>query len=380
MSREEFFEEKHLFVSGEDGYVRYRIPALAITNRGTILAFCEARKHTGHDTDQIDLYVRRSQDNGVSFEERRLIVSEEGWVCGNPAPIVDRLKQKIWLLFCKNRMDGDETAIIEGKAPRTVWVTYSEDEGESWSEAKEITAQIKRTNWSWYATGPCHGIQLRSGRLIASCNHAVFKERKVETDPHHSHVIYSDDHGESWHVGGVADIGTNESTIMEAEDGQLYLNSRNWHRLADAGNFRSISWSADFGMSFSPTVHDAALIEPICQASVCRFTSGWQHDRNRVIFSNPTGLIDGKRDRAEMRIRLSYDECRTWPLSRILHAGPAAYSDLGVTGDLNICCLYERGEQDSPYDTLTLARFNLEWLTQGRDKVDIEIEEMQPVD
>ena len=358
----QIFEQQALYISGKGGYVRYRIPALAVTVKGTILAFCEARKFTGRDTDQIDMFLRRSFDNGRTFEDAQLVTTEEGWVCGNPAPVVDRSTGTIWLLLCKNLKDGDETMICEGKAPRTVWVTHSDDDGETWAEPHEITARVKSPEWSWYATGPCHGIQLRSGRLLIPCDHIVLVDRNRQ-DPYHSHVLYSDDHGQTWQIGGLADEGTNESTVVETVDGWLYLNCRNKYRPAGGGNYRAITWSEDGGESFTPIVHDAALLEPICQASVCRFTEAEHHDRNRVFFANPAS-----RTRDHLTVRLSYDECRTWPVARLLHEGPAAYSDLCVAPDMSICCLYERGAK-GPYETVSLARFNLEWLTDGADRL-----------
>ena len=356
------FEQQDLFISGEGGYVRYRIPALAVTTAGTILAFCEARKYTGRDSDQIDLFLRRSFDDGHTFEDVQLVATEDGWVCGNPAPVVDRQTGTIWLPFCKNLEHGDETMICEGKAPRTVWLTHSDDDGATWAEPREITAQVKRHDWSWYATGPCHGIQLATGRLVVPCDHIVLRDRSRD-DPHHSHVIYSDDHGRTWQIGGIADEDTNESTVVETVGGWLYLNCRNKVVLSEGGNTRAVAWSQDGGEQFAPTVHDAALLEPRCQASVCRLSTAGTagHDRNRVLFSNPAS-----RTRDHLTLRLSYDECRTWPEGRVLQAGPAAYSALCVAGGQSICCLYERGV-DGPYERISLARFNLAWLTDGRD-------------
>ncbi len=368
-----FFEQQDLFIAGEGGYVGYRIPALAVSASGTILAFCEARKYSGRDTDQIDLFVRRSADNGQTFDGIRVVATAEDWVCGNPAPVVDRETGVIWLLFCKNRIDGDEGVICEGKAPRTVWVTHSADDGETWAEPREITDNVKRANWSWYATGPGHGIQLRNGRLVIPCDHIVLQDCNRQ-DPYFSHIIYSDDHGKTWRIGGSADEGTNESTVVETMDGWLYFNCRNKYRLADShqfsnqeadsGNFRAVAWSVDGGESFAPIVHDAALPEPICQGSVVRFTNNRQHDRNRILFSNP-GTRAG---RHTLTVRLSYDECRTWPVAKALYEGPAAYSDLCIAPDMTICCFYERGDE-RPYERITLARFNLAWLTGGADLI-----------
>ena len=121
----------------------------------------------------------------------------------------------IWLLFCRNRMDGDEPEISAGTAPRTVWVTSSDDDGATWSEPREITGAVKLPQWSWYATGPGHGIQLRRGRLVIACDHRVMEFGDGTRDPDYSHVIYSDDQGASWHIGGSSDRGANESTAVE---------------------------------------------------------------------------------------------------------------------------------------------------------------------
>ena len=351
------FERQDLFVSGQGGYVRYRIPALAAMLKGTILAFCEARRFTGRDSDQIDLFLRRSLDGGRTFGEVHVVATQHDWVCGNPAPVVDRDTGTIWLLFCRNYRHGDEAMICEGRAPRTVWVTHSDDDGATWSQPREITPQVKPGGWSWYATGPGHGIQLSSGRLVIPCDHIVFRDGNRQ-DPHHSHVVYSDDHGRTWQVGGIVSPGTNECTAFEDAAGRLCLNCRNQHRLTEGGNYRAVAWSQDGGLTFSPVVHDAALLEPVCQASVCRWVDG-RDGRDLVLFSNPAS-----RTRDHLTVRLSVDGGQTWPLGRLLHAGPAAYSDLCVTDKGQILCLYERGHE-SPYEAISLARFGLEWLSDG---------------
>ena len=362
----EAFEQQHLFISGEGGYFRYRIPALEVTTKGTILAFCEGRRYDGSDHDEIDLVLRRSFDGGHTFGGVQLLVSQKGWTVGNPAPVVDHETGTIWLLFNKNIQDGTLQMTCAGTAPRTIWVTHSDDDGATWTEPVEITDDVKPPDWTWYAVGPCHGIQTRSGRLVIPCDHFVY-ENGVRGDPSFSHVLYSDDHGRTWEIGGSADEGTDESVILEAADGSLYFNCRNKgeYQLPDGGHFRRVGWSVDGGETFSPLVHDAALPEPICQASLCRLTDEASDDRNRVVFSNP-GTRAG---RQAMTIRLSYDECRKWPVSKLLWGGPSAYSDLCVAPDKSICCFYERGHEGA-YETITLARFNLEWLTEDVDSVD----------
>ncbi len=302
-----FYEEYNLYEAGDEGYHECRIPALLTTAKGTILAFNEARKFTGRDTDQIDLFLRRSFDGGRSFEKVQVVATLEGWVTGNPAPVQDREAGVIWLLLTRNRKDGDETAIVAKGAAhsRSVWVTSSSDDGATWSEPEEITASVKRPEWTWYATGPGHGIQPRSGRLVVACDHMVYRDGDRQTDPYHSHIIYSGDHGASWHLGAISDEGSNECTAVETADGWLYLNARN--KTPSPSNFRRISWSRDGGETLSPHVRDAGLPEPICEGSVCRYTleedgpSG--RGRNRVLFSNPGNEQTGERH--SMTVRLS---------------------------------------------------------------------------
>ena len=367
-SRDSRFSETDLFIAGTGSYHTYRIPALVTGPDGTILAFCEGRKDSTSDSGKIDLMMRRSSDGGESWTDAQLIASDGNDTCGNPAPVVDADTGTVWLLFCKNLAQGDETAICEGKAPRTVFRLWSDDNGASWQGPIEITDDVKPPGWSWYATGPCHGIQLKTGRLLIPCDHSVLKDR-TRDDPEYSHVVYSDDHGQTWRVGGSAGEGLDESTVLETTDGWLYLNCRNKLRGPDGGNHRAIAWSNDAGLSFSPFVRDVNLPEPVCQASVCRLSEEQGHGRDRVIFSNPAALSGGHHGRRSLTVRLSYDECRNWPVAKLLHEGPAAYSDLCVSRSMEVCCLYERGTQ-TPYEKITFARFNVEWLTDGADTVE----------
>jgi sialidase-1 len=347
-----------LFIHGEHNYHTYRIPALIVSKKGTLLAFAEGRKHGIGDSGEIDLVVKRSIDQGVSWEALQLVVSEPGMTCGNPCPVVDHKTGIIWLPFCKNNADDNERRIIRGKATRTIWVTHSKDDGITWAEPVEITKDVKDPSWTWYATGPTHGIQLHNKRLIIPCDHMVGKSFSQRRDSYHSHIIFSDDNGTNWNIGGIVEKGTNECVVVELVDGSIYINCRNY-----IGNpRRAVAWSHDQGESFGQKFWDETLIEPICQASLVRFTDETQHDRNRILFSNPASI-----SRENLTIRLSYDECQTWSVAKTLNAGPSAYSDLTVTHDGTIYCLYECGDKH-PYEKLRMASFDLVWLTNGDDK------------
>lgn len=342
-----------LFVSGQNDYHAYRIPALVVTNSGTLLAFCEGRKKSLLDSGDIDTLLRRSTDNGKTWSKQQIIWDDQGNKCGLPCPVVDRQTGTIWLLLVWSHGDDTETIIIEqkNKEARRVYVTYSEDDGRTWAAPKEITADVKAADWTHYATGPGNGIQLTrgrwKGRLVVPCDHI-----KAGTKRYYSHVIYSDDHGKSWRLGGSCPRDrTNESAVVELPDGRLMLNMRNYER---SRNARAVCYSEDGGATWSDLRTDETLVEPICQASILRYTWPVDDGKSRILFSNPAS-----KKRKKLTVRLSYDEGRTWPVARELHGGPSAYSSLAILPDRSILCLYENGA-NSPYEKITLARFTVE--------------------
>jgi sialidase-1 len=348
VSEEGGLRQTDLFISGRDGYKAYRIPALVVSGKGTILAICEARKNSFSDSGDIDLVIKRSFDNGETWTDMQMIWDDGDNTVGNPCPIVDRQTGTIWLPFCRNN--------------ERVFVTKSTDDGATWSPPAEITQSVSRPDWTWYATGPGHGIQLSSGRLLVPCDHKIKNATKENPQWYFSHVIYSDDRGSTWNLGGTTEGKTNECLALETQDGSVYLNIRSY----GDKNCRAYARSSDGGITWSKVELDESLIAPKCQASIARFTDSKHHGKNRVLFSSPAGT-----QRENLTIRLSYDECRTWAFSRTLNPGKSAYSELAVTADMTICCFYERGVKDT-YERITFARFSLEWLTQGKDRPEID--------
>ena len=345
-----------LFVSGQDGYNTYRIPALAVSTQGTVLAFCEGRKSGEGDSGNIDLLVKRSTDHGKTWGAQQVVRDDAGNTCGNPCAVVDRDTGAIWLLTTWNLGDDHEGKIIArtSKDTRRVFVTCSADDGKTWDAPREITADVKLTNWTWYATGPGSGIQIEygshKGRLVIPCDHI-----EADTKHYYSHIIYSDDHGGSWKLGGsTPEHRVNECEVVELAGGKLMLNMRNYD---GSKKSRQVAVSEDGGLTWKDQRFDEALIEPICQAAIERYR--WPDPTNRgvILFSNPAS----RSDRDNMAVRASFDEGQTWPVARVLHAGPSAYSDLAVLANGQIACLYEGG-QASRYQSIVFAGFPLESL------------------
>jgi sialidase-1 len=343
-----------LYEAGQGGYAAYRIPALLVSKHGTLLAFCEGRRHGLADSGAIDIVLRRSEDGGRTWGPLQVVRTAGADSCSGPCPVLDRDTGVIHLLMTRNLGQDREGQILAGtsRASPTVWASTSEDDGATWTQPREITAAAKPHDWTWYATGPGIGIQIQRGpcrgRLVVPCDHA-----QAGTRAYYSHVILSDDHGATWRLGGVCPhSATNECQVAELSDGRLMLNMRG----ADAApRERGTCISTDGGNTWSEFRYDETLIEPVCQASLIEFRRAG--NRRGLMFSNP-GDASSRRN---LTIRVSRDDGATWPVSRVLCAGPSAYSSLAVLAGGAIGCLYERGAA-SPYETITFARFTSRWL------------------
>ena len=362
--------QQDLYVSGQDGYHTYRIPAMVVTNSGAVLAFCEGRKECRADDGNIHILVKRSVDGGRGWSAAACVHKEESdadkVTIGNPCPVVDADTGTVWVAFTRNN--------------QTAYVTRSDDDGVSWRPPTEITDAVKPAGWNRYWTGPGHGLQLRrgpaKGRLIAPSYHT---DEEGTPKSMRCHMVYSDDHGATWRIGQstslsaeVPEVEINwgavwmgcECMAVETLDGRLYLAVRNQDFRTGR---RAYAWSDDGGQTWSPLRIEQALPDPACQASIIRYSGRARSGHDCVLFANPSAANDTDvrwRGRQRMTVHVSHDECRTWPASRIIHAGPSAYSDLAVLSDGTVLCLYEGGEEHC-YERLRLARFGIEWLTDG---------------
>ena len=347
-------EQYDLWRSETHSFHTFRIPALALTEADTILAFCEGRKHQRSDTGDIALLIKRLMDGGKTWSEQRVIWDDPQHTCGNPAPVVDRATGTIHLLLTWNRGDDHERDIVNGtsKDTRRVFATSSIDDGLTWATPREITSDVKRPNWTWYATGPGHGIQIQggsyAGRLVIPCDHI-----ESGTNDYYSHVIYSDDNGEHWQLGGRSPKPqVNECEIVEISDGRILLNMRSYESSTRA---RQIATSNDGGITFSAQHIDHQLIEPICQASIHRYPADISGENGLILFANPAS----EEKRINMTLRASLDDGKNWIDRITLHAGPSAYSDLAMGPDGRVLCHYECGESH-PYECLRLAFIELD--------------------
>ena len=365
---EPLLEKVDVFPANTNGIARYRIPGIVVTPKGAVLAYSEARRNSSSDWGEIEIHLRRSTDGGKTWEAAKHIAhhgarlegnphkkkdgGEKEQTVNNPVAIVDRDTGAIEFLYCINYA--------------RCYAMRSTDDGLTWSTPVDVTATFepfrKHYDWKVIATGPGHGIQLKSGRLVVPIWLAYGKEG--DHGPSAAATIYSDDHGKTWLAGDLAvpnegDFGNpNETMLAELSDGRVMLVTRS----VSKPNRKIITTSPNGATGWSkPTFHDQ-LWEPICMASITAHPA----KPGTLIYSNPHTLKldkDGKETpagrgkRENLSIKLSRDDGKTWPVSKTLDAGPSAYSDLAVLPDGTMLCLWETKND------IQCARFNLDWIT-----------------
>lgn len=373
-SGQPFFEQTNLFTAGIGGYEHYRIPALIVTPKGTVMVFTEARKSTRGDWGPIDILSRRSRDGGKTWDAPRQVSKLKTPIAPNPValaqnldkpgddtynnfvPIVDAKRKSLHFLFCTEYA--------------RCYSMRSTDDGDTFSDPVDITPVFEqfRPEYAWkvLATGPAHGIQLRNGRMLVP----VWLSDGTGGHAHRPScvsTIFSDDHGRTWRRGDIVVRdpemkNPSETVAIELEDGRVMLNIRS----ENDEHRRAIAYSRDGATKWSKPEFHAELIEPVCMASIIR------HSRGRMLFVNPDSKEPrnpkqplGNFKRQNVTVRLSEDEGKTWKFSRPIESGPSGYSDLAVGRDGMIYCLYERGAingSDTYTQHLALARFNLAWV------------------
>lgn len=353
-------EFNDVFPAKSNGIARHRIPGVVVTTKGTVLAYCEARKNNSSDWGEIEIHLRRSTDGGRTWDAPRQIAHRAARIEGNPrkktggereqtvnnpVAIVDRTTGAIEFLYCVNYARA--------------FSMRSTDDGVTWTSPVEVTASFepfrRHYDWKVIATGPGHGIQLKSGRLVVPIWLAY--GGVGDHGPSAAGTIYSDDHGKTWRAGDIAvpNAGEfsspNETMLTELSDGRVMLVTRS----VSKANRKIVTLGPDGATRWEkPFFHDQ-LWEPRCMASIVAHPSR----PGLLLFSNPHTLPTepgGRSARENLSLKLSRDDGRTWPVNKTLDAAPSAYSDLAVLPDGVVLCLYEARSD------IRMARFNLEWL------------------
>lgn len=347
---EPLLKHSDVFVSGQDGYFAYRIPAIETTPDGTLLAFAEARKHNladpGFESQDIDLGLKRSTDGGATWSAMEIIENPgDKWSAANPATVVDQQTGRVWLFYLRTKPGRNTDSARPGTDDIRILARSSDDHGLTWSQPSDLTGATRDFSdpkWRCSVVGPGGAIQDHLGRLVIP----VWK-----VEPWGVFAAFSEDRGQTWQRGQtVPGVAGDECQLVELGDGRLLLDIRQ-----QRGPHRWRSVSSDGGRTWSQP-RAGEEVTPVCCAIERYTATAAGDDADRFLWTGPRGP-----GRSNLVVRVSRDEGQTFAGERVIYSGPAAYSDLTVLQDKTVGVLWERGVERG-YQFITFTRFNRDWL------------------
>lgn len=344
--------------AGDDHSAAFRIPGLVTTNSGSLIGVYDVRWNSSVDLqERIDIGVSRSVDKGQSWEPMRIAMSfgntgglpsgQNG--VGDPAVLVDESTGTIWVVAAWTHGMGNGRAwtnsmpgMLPEETPQLMLVR-SDDDGKTWSAPVNVTSQVKDSSWCFLLQGPGRGITMSDGTLVFAIQF-IDKDRMP-----HSGIMYSRDHGETWHIHNAARSNTTEAQVAEVEPGVLMLNMRD-----NRGGSRAVMTTRDLGRTWTEHVsHRSALREPVCMASLISVPAGRNIlGKDLLLFSNPD-TTDG---RYNITIKVSLDGGVTWPYSLLLDEGHGwGYSCLTMIDSETVGILYESSTAHITFQAVRLG-------------------------
>lgn len=372
---------------GQDGCTKSRIPGLATSNQGTLLAIFDTRYDIDRDLQgNIDIALRRSTDKGLTWRPVQIVLDMGEWGglpqkyngVDDPCILVDKNTGDIYVagLWMHGLRDGETGKWMEGldensanwehqwtgkstqpgtglKETCQFMIAKSTDDGLSWSFPDDITPKTKRPEWWLLGAAPGQGITLADGTLVFP------SEGRDEKGVSFSNITYSKDHGKTWVAGNPAYRDVMECSVVQLADGSLMLNMRdewNYRNKADRDvHGRRVFTTADLGESWKehPTSR-RALVEPTCMASLHRheYMEGGKK-KSVLLFSNPNNY----KARDNMTLKVSFDDGMTWPEEHWIlfdQYGSAGYSCITSIDENSIGILYESSQADIAFIKIDL--------------------------
>lgn len=301
--------------AGDDGVSAYRIPGLVTTLQGTLLGVYDVRHNNSVDLQEwVEIGISRSTDGGRNWEKMRIAMqfgetdglpkAQNG--VGDPSILVDRQTGDIWVVAAWTQGIGNQRAWFHSGQGMTAHqtaqlvMTRSQDDGKTWSRPINVTSQVKRPEWFFLLQGPGRGISMENGTLVFPIQ--FIGEDRIPN----AGVMYSEDHGKSWHLHHLARTNTTEAQVVELSSGELMLNMRD-----NRGGSRAVAVTDDLGRTWREHPSSRkALPEPVCMASLLKVKASENIlGRDLMLFSNPNST----KERRYITLKASLDEGMTWP-------------------------------------------------------------------
>ena len=365
----------------QDNVHTSRIPGLTTTKKGTLLAIYDARYDSNRDLQgNIDIALNRSTDGGATWQPLQVVLDKQTWG-GLPEKfngvsdgciLADPKTGTIYVagLWMHGVLDketgkwteglGEQSTnwihqwIAKGSQPGTdikqtcqFLITQSTDDGNTWSEPVNITAQTKRPEWWLYAPAPSHGIRLTNGTLVFPT------QGRDENGVPFSNITWSRDGGKTWTASNPAYKEVTECMVAELTDGTLMLNMRdNRNRGNLSENGRRICTTTNLGETWTqhPTSRKA-LIEPTCMGCLHRHT--WK-GKSLLLFSNPNNPLH----RTHLTLKASADNGTTWPETNQIELdeyASAGYSCITSINENLVGILYESSQAQLVYQQIPVG-------------------------
>jgi hypothetical protein len=392
------YDDSVVFTEGENGYVSFIIAGIMASSTGRVFAYTDGR-FGGPDGSPSDVVMKVSDDGGETWGALQVMAS--GSVGGTPtlnvtqpSMIEDRVSGRISFfytvrgtvlnpsdptlaqIYVRTSTDGGDTfgapvlvsdvladadadmqaAIIAGTAPPQFAGEDPDDYGRE-----------------FFVVGPGSPIQLSAAysgagnRIVVPIFAIGSRSAPLADRGYGDMMLISDDGGVTWEAGGIIPVGaylSNEVSIVELANSRIYLNAR--VSLGD-NQRRSFSRSASGGDNWlAPALIPETVIPRFdnVHAGLLRasFASTDPNGVSRILFSFPNG--NGTRSR--LNVAVSYDEHQRFTSGKVVVPGSAMYSNLALAPDETILLAYTH-DASGGVRTFTVARFNLEWLTDGAD-------------
>lgn len=258
-----------------------------------------------------------------------------------------------------------------------LWMSYSDDDGKTWSAPQDITPMVKADWMKFLGVGPGVGITLRTGPHKGRIVVPVYTTNRANhlNGSQSSRIIYSDDHGKTWHMGGgvndnrtlydgtVVDSSTmsnyyaqnTEASVVQLNNGDLKLFMR------ELTEDLQVATSHDGGLTWDNNVERYDVPDVYVQMAA---THTVQNGKEYILLANANG--PGRKNGYIRVARVEEDGQLTWLHHHLIQEGEYAYNSLQQIGPDEFGLLYEHYAPGGVPYTLSFKKFNWDFLTKER--------------